>query len=68
MLVYRLTGAFFFAAAGNVAVILERLPIPPRAVSLPARAWRAEIWRLRRGGPLPYGVAICGGVLLTLAG
>ncbi|WP_439548482.1 prepilin peptidase [Falsiroseomonas sp.] len=44
------------------------LPIPPRAASLPARAWRAEIWRLRRGGPLPYGVAICGGVLLTLAG
>ncbi len=31
VLVYRLTGAFFFAAAGNVAVILERLPIPPRA-------------------------------------
>lgn len=31
VLVYRLTGAFFFAAAGNVAVILERLPVPPRA-------------------------------------
>lgn len=42
--------------------------IPARTASLPARAFRAEIWRLRRGGPLPYGVAICGGVLLTLAG
>lgn len=42
--------------------------IPPRAATLPGRAVRAEIWRLRRGGPLPYGVAICGGVLLTLAG
>jgi SulP family sulfate permease len=31
VLVYRLTGAFFFAAAGNVSVLLERLPIPPRA-------------------------------------
>lgn len=31
VLVYRLSGAFFFAAAGNVAVILDRLPIPPRA-------------------------------------
>ena len=44
------------------------LAIPPRASTLVGRAFRAEIWRLRRGGPLPYGVAICGGVLLTLAG
>ncbi len=41
--------------------------IPPRATSLFRRVLRAEVWRLRRGGPLPYGVAICGGVLLTLA-
>lgn len=30
-LVYRLSGAFFFAAAGNVSLVLDRLPIPPRA-------------------------------------
>ena len=38
-------------------------------VSLAARVWRAERWRIRRGGPLPYGVAIAiGGVLTLLQG
>lgn len=31
VLVYRLSGAFFFAAAGNVAMALDRLTLPPRA-------------------------------------
>ncbi len=44
------------------------LPIPARSPNLIARALRAEVWRLRRGGPLPYGVAIFAGTLLTLAG
>ncbi len=35
-------------------------------VSLAARVWRAECWRIRRGGPLPYGVAIAAGGVLTL--
>jgi prepilin peptidase CpaA len=32
------------------------------------RAWRAERFRLRKGGPLPYGVAIALGTLAGLAG
>ncbi len=32
------------------------------------RLWRIEVWRLRRGGPVPYGVAIaCGGILSLVA-
>jgi prepilin peptidase CpaA len=31
-----------------------------------ARILAVEAWRLRRGGPLPYGVAIAAGGLLTL--
>jgi len=41
--------------------------IPARTPALFARVWRAEIWRLRRGGPLPYAVAIFGGTVLTIA-
>jgi prepilin peptidase CpaA len=40
-------------------------PFPHRPVGLPARVWRAERFRLRRGGPLPYGVAIAVGGLLV---
>ncbi|MBV8915287.1 MAG: prepilin peptidase [Acetobacteraceae bacterium] len=43
-------------------------PAPDRPATLGARAWRAELFRLRRGGPLPYGVAIAAGVLLSLLG
>lgn len=43
------------------------LPIPARPAALPARALRAEIWRLRRGGPLPYAVAIFAGALVSIA-
>lgn len=39
-----------------------------RPVGRPARLLRAEVWRIRRGGPLPYGVAIAAGTLFTLAG
>ncbi len=42
---------------------------PAVAASLAARVWRAERWRIRRGGPLPYAVAIAaGGVLALLQG
>ena len=46
------------------------LPMPlPRAV-LPRwslrRLCRAEAWRIRRGGPLPYACAICAGCVFTL--
>lgn len=33
---------------------------------LARRALRAEVWRIRRGGSLPYGVAIAAGVAATL--
>ena len=45
-----------------------RLPRPPaghRALPLLRRAWRAERFRLARGGPLPYGAAIAAGTLLA---
>lgn len=37
-----------------------------RTVPLLTRIWRAERFRLNRGGPLPYGVAIAFGTVLTL--
>jgi prepilin peptidase CpaA len=43
-------------------------PSPHRPAGLPARIWRVERFRLRRGGPLPYGVAIAAGGLLELLG
>jgi prepilin peptidase CpaA len=43
-------------------------PAPARPSLLPARAWRAERFRLRRGGPVPYGVAIAVGTALVLFG
>lgn len=44
-------------------VRLRRGPRPPHLVS---RAVRAERWRLRRGGPLPYAVAIASGACFVL--
>ena len=46
----------------------HRLPrsAPGRPVRFLARALRVERWRLRRGGPLPYAVAIAGGVCFVL--
>ena len=35
-------------------------------VALPGRVWRAERWRIGRHAPLPYGIAIAVGGLLTL--
>lgn len=43
-------------------------PAPRRPARLLPRIWRAERFRLRRGGPLPYGVAIAAGGLLGLFG
>lgn len=67
---------FIFAAtlAGGVLglaylagpVLAPRLPVIAGA-PLPRRLLAIEAWRLRRGGPLPYGVAIaCGGILVVL--
>jgi prepilin peptidase CpaA len=43
-------------------------PVAPKPARLLARALRAERWRLSRGGPLPYAVAIAAGAVLTLGG
>ncbi len=47
----------------------ERLARPDcgRPLGLFARALRVERWRLRRGGPLPYAVAIAGGVVFVMS-
>ncbi len=49
--------------------LLARRPAPAmwsRSRLLPARVWRAETWRMRRGGPLPYALPICLGTLFAL--
>jgi prepilin peptidase CpaA len=43
-------------------------PKPGRPTRLLARLLRCELWRLRRGGPLPYAVAIAAGTLFALHG
>lgn len=40
--------------------------VGPRPPGLLRRVLRAEAWRIRRRGPLPYAVAIAAGALLTL--
>jgi prepilin peptidase CpaA len=41
-------------------------PAGRRPHMLPLRILRAECWRIRRGGPLPYACAIAAGAALTL--
>ncbi len=40
---------------------------PARPGGLVPRAIRAERWRMRRGGPMPYAVAIASGALFALS-
>ena len=63
------------AMAGGVLALaylglrpLVPVPAPARPAPLLARARRAEAWRIRRRGPLPYGVAIVLGTFFTLLG
>jgi prepilin peptidase CpaA len=53
----------YLACRGRIA-----RPGAVRPSALLARAWRAERFRLRRGGPLPYGVAIAVGATVGLLG
>ena len=65
-------------AGGGLALIyltlraLPPTPVAPAGAAVPWRLWRAERWRVRRHGTLPYGIAIaCGGcwaVLTTIGG
>ena len=57
--------AGFFLAGRR---LLRGRPAGPRPAGLMARVLRVESWRIRRGGPLPYGVAISGAAILILAG
>ncbi len=43
-------------------------PKPGRPTHLLPRLLRCELWRLRRGGPLPYAVAIAAGTLFAVHG
>ena len=50
-------------------LIRMRLPLMQAGSRAPLRrVIRAERWRIRRGGPLPYACAISAGGLLTLLG
>lgn len=55
--------ALIYIAARRVAPA-----IPARPRFLPARVWRAEVWRMRRGGPLPYALPISFGTLFAMMG
>lgn len=45
----------------------RRLAPAGRSAPLVRRAYAAELWRIRRGGPLPYAVAISAGTLFTMS-
>jgi prepilin peptidase CpaA len=53
-------------------LLYATLPAPAasarRPQSFPARAWRAERWRIARRGPIPYASAIAVGALFCLLG
>ncbi len=53
---------------GLGALLRRRAPraTPRRPATLLRRALRAEAWRIRRRGPLPYGCAIAAGALFAV--
>jgi prepilin peptidase CpaA len=55
--------AFLYLIGGKVVPATSRIGRPS---TLLARVLRAERWRIRRGGPLPYACAIAAGVVITL--
>jgi prepilin peptidase CpaA len=60
--------AALYLAAGRIARTARKSAMPaiPRQTGLFSRAVRAELWRLRRGGPLPYACAIAAGFIFIL--
>lgn len=58
---------YLLARSLSSDVIPPHVP-PARRQALLRRVWRAERWRLRRGGPLPYACAIAAGALFSLSG
>lgn len=59
-----LTGAVL-AVIYLIAHRVVPAPVAGRPVRLIARAIRAECWRISRGGPLPYALAIAVGFLIV---
>ena len=55
--------AFLYLIGGKIVPAAPRIGRP---ATFPARVLRAERWRIRRGGPLPYACAIAAGVVITL--
>jgi prepilin peptidase CpaA len=55
-----------YLALGRLLPGLRKQHPIGRAVGLLSRAWRLERWRLSRGGPLPYAVAIAAGGMFIL--
>ena len=58
--------AILYLVGGRIARAARRDAAKPRPTNLLARAMRAELWRLRRGGPLPYACAIAAGFTFVL--
>ncbi len=57
------TLAFLYLIGSKVVPAAARAGRPSTFL---ARVLRAELWRIRRGGPLPYACAIAAGVVITL--
>jgi prepilin peptidase CpaA len=55
-----------YLAFGRLIPAAVLRPSGGRPVGLLPRAWRLERWRLSRGGPLPYAVAIAAGGLFVI--
>lgn len=55
--------AFVYLIGGKIVPAASHSGRPS---TLLARVLRAERWRIRRGGPLPYACAIAAGVVITL--
>jgi prepilin peptidase CpaA len=59
-----------YLALGRLIRVAVPAPVGGRSAARPVgvltRALRCERWRLRRGGPLPYAVAIAAGGLIVL--
>lgn len=70
--VFAMLACVAFAGGALAALYLIGSKIVPAAprIGRPetflARVLRAERWRIRRGGPLPYACAIAAGVVITL--
>ena len=58
--------ALFYLAGRMFARKRSHATFRRRPSSLTRRVLRAEAWRIRRGGPLPYACAIAAGVVITL--